>query len=159
LVIGRFQPFHKGHAYLIEKSLEFAEKIVIGIGSSNISDHNNPLTYQQRKKLVDLFITHQHIQNKVLKVVPLPDIPDDDMWFRETRKTVGKFDVVIGNNDWVNGIFQRFEIPVIPVEHYQRFLYEGYKIRALMRNNIPWEERVPDYLINSLKKTAKTLRK
>ena len=52
LLIGRFQPFHKGHLFLIKKALEKADKIIIGIGSSNMSDENNPIDFETRKKII-----------------------------------------------------------------------------------------------------------
>ena len=46
LIVGRFQPFHKGHLFLIKKALEKANKIIIGIGSANIIDENNPIDFE-----------------------------------------------------------------------------------------------------------------
>ena len=52
LIVGRFQPFHKGHLFLIKKALEKADKIIIGIGSANMSDDNNPIDFETRKKII-----------------------------------------------------------------------------------------------------------
>ena len=52
LLVGRFQPFHKGHLYLIKKALEVADQLIIGIGSANITDVNNPLDYEIRRKII-----------------------------------------------------------------------------------------------------------
>ena len=152
LVIGRFQPFHKGHQYLIDRALEIAEKIVIAVGSSNVKNSNNPWSYQRRKKILEMFIEKEGITNKVISIVSLPDHPSDDVWLLKTLKKTGKIDVVIGNNDWVKGIFENVKTPVITINHYRRRTLEGYKIRRLMRKQKKWEERVPSYLISKIKK-------
>lgn len=152
LVIGRFQPFHKGHEYLIKKALSIAEHIIIGVGSSNICDNNNPLDLTDRMDIIILFINHEKIKNHVLKIVPLPDIQDDDKWRKNTQKVAGKFDVVIGNNNWVKRIFEKVHIPVVTINHFHRDLYEGYKIRSLIRGNQKWENRIPGYITEALKR-------
>jgi len=64
LIVGRFQPFHKGHLFLIKKALEKADKIIVGIGSANITDENNPIDYETRKKVITLFFLIRHITKK-----------------------------------------------------------------------------------------------
>jgi bifunctional NMN adenylyltransferase/nudix hydrolase len=53
-VIGRFQPFHKGHLDLINRALETAEKVVILIGSAGQPRTiRNPFTYNERAGMID----------------------------------------------------------------------------------------------------------
>lgn len=146
LVIGRFQPFHYGHAYLLQKALSIADKIIIGIGSSNIKNPDNPWSYKKRREMLDLFLEEKGIENKISSIIALPDNPDDNVWLKKTLKKTGSINVVIGNNDWVSGIFKGANIPVVKVNHYKRGLYEGYKIRKLMRSGEKWEGRVPKIL-------------
>ena len=155
LVIGRFQPFHKGHHYLFEKALKISEKIIVGIGSSQTKNKDNPFDYKQRMRMLKLFIKNEKISQYITKIVALPDTPgDDDLWLKKTLQKTGKIDVVIGNNDWVNGIFKNANIPVLVVGHYKRYLLEGKKIRKLMSKDKNWEERVPIYLKNYIKELA-----
>jgi len=86
LVIGRFQPFHNGHLYLMQKALESCLEIVIGIGSSNIEDHNNPFSAQIRRKMIELFIKDKNLQRRVSSIVEIPDHPSDDEWLDITRE-------------------------------------------------------------------------
>lgn len=143
LIIGRFQPFHKGHAYLVCEALKTADKLIIGIGSTNVHNENNPWRFSQVKNMIKTFLINENLQDKIISIVPIPDHPDDNVWLKETLKRAGKFDVVIGNNYWVKGIFENAGIPVITVKHYKRGLYEGYKIRELIRNKKKWQDRVP----------------
>ncbi len=151
LVVGRFQPFHKGHKYLIKKALDSAENLVIGIGSSNVKNNDNPYSFSKRKEMLELFLEKEHLAKKVIAIFPSPDIPNDDKWREDVLKRAGKFDVVIGNNDWVNGIFTKVGIPVLLVNYYKRDILEGQKIRKLMRDGKKWEERVPKYLLHSIR--------
>ncbi len=147
LVYGRFQPFHKGHKYLFQKALESIDKIVIGIGSANVTDENNPYSFDRRKKMLEEFVRHEGIEDRILKIVPLDDIPSDSEWLVETLKQTGEIDVVAGNNDWTNGIFKDAGYSVLVVSHYKRYILEGYKIRKLMKEGKDWKNRVPSYII------------
>lgn len=146
LVIGRFQPFHNGHKYLLLKALDYADKIVIGIGSSNRKNEDNPFTFLQRKKMLKLFIENEQISGRVIGIFPSPDVPDDNEWLKDTLKRSGSVDAVIGNNDWVKGIFENAGFSVIRIPYYKRFILEGQKIRKLMKNGKSWQNRVPLYI-------------
>lgn len=156
LVIGRFQPFHNGHRYLLLKALEIAENVVIGIGSSNRIDVDNPFSFKQREKMLQEFIRQEKIEDKIIKIVPIPDVPDDNAWLTLTKQKVGTFDVSVGNNSWVNSIFKKGEIPVKKVPYYKRYLLEGQKIRKLLKSGRKWENRVPDYLIDNISRLYST---
>lgn len=154
LVIGRFQPFHLGHKYLIEKALEVSEKIIIGIGSSNKSDEANPYPADTRVEFLKKFVKKERLEERVSKILKLYDNPDDDVWFENLIKKTGKFDVTIGNNPWNNGIIERHGITAVTVAFYKRHRLEGIKIRKLMDREKKWEDRVPWYLVEHIIKTS-----
>lgn len=151
-IIGRFQPFHFGHKYLIERALEHAEKIYIGIGSINITNSSNPYSLEVRLKFLVKFIQEEKLEKKILGIIPLEDIPDDNKWLNLLLKKTGPVDVEIGDNEWVNGIFENAGIPVIRIGHYMRETLEGTKIRKNIDENLPWEDRVPPYIVDQVKK-------
>src|SRR4051812_5559138 len=48
VLIGRFQPFHQGHAGLLAKALAVAPKVVVVLGSSfHARSAKNPFTWQE----------------------------------------------------------------------------------------------------------------
>lgn len=151
LLIGRFQPLHLGHAYLIRKALEVCSQTIIGIGSSNIINQDNPWTYKKRRKMLEDFIEHEGLQDKIIKIFPIPDIPDDNAWFEDLIKRAGKFDILIGNNNWVNIIFKSHNYNVLTIEYYKRDELEGQRVRKLMREKKNWEDRVPSCLIDMIR--------
>lgn len=152
LVIGRFQPFHLGHKYLIDKALELCDKIIIGIGSSNITDSKNPFNLKARANFLNEFISHTKIENRIEKIITIEDVPDDDEWLELILKKTGPVDVEIGDNEWSNGIFEKAGTPVVRVGYYKRNILEGTKIRRSMKLGKAWKNRVPEYLIDAIEK-------
>lgn len=148
LLIGRFQPFHLGHLYLIKKALKNSDTLVIGIGSANIIDDNNPLDYETRLKIIKAVVYKENLTDKILKIVPLDDFYDDKIWLENVKKRVGEFNLVVGNNDWVNLIMEKASYKVLREPYFKRYLYEGWRIRELIKQKKRWLDRVPDYLRN-----------
>lgn len=155
LIIGRFQPFHKGHAYLFQKALEIADELVIGIGSIGVVDRDNPFDLKDRQKMLSIFLSKEKLRNRIQKIVSLYNNPDDSVWLKETLRKTGPIDVVIGNNEWVNGIFEGAHIPVVRIGHYKRDILEGTKIRQRIREHKSWEDRVPKYLVTEINEFIK----
>ncbi len=151
LLIGRFQPFHKGHLYLLKKALQQADKLVVGIGSANISDENNPMDYETRMKIVKAVIYKEKLEERLIKIVPLDDFFNDKKWLNNVKKQAGSFDLVVGNNEWTNKILEKVGFSIRRFPYFKRSLYEGWRVRKLIAENKPWEDRIPDYLISNLK--------
>lgn len=151
IIIGRFQPFHKGHAWLIKKALKQVQNLVIGIGSTNVKNGENGYSFSKRKKMVQLFVNHEKLNDRVIKIISVPDDPSDDVWRSQIIKQAGEFDVVIGNNEWVNGIFEKAGYKVFRIGFYRRIILEGKRIRERMKKGLPWEDRVPSYLLPLIK--------
>lgn len=151
LIVGRFQPFHKGHLFLIKKALEKAEKIVIGIGSANIIDENNPIDFETRKKIIKAVVYKEKIEDRLIKVVSLDDFFDDKKWLKNLKKQVGKFEIALGNNNWTNKILKNAGYKVLKIDYYKRNLYEGWRIRKLIKEGKKWQNRVPKYLTEYIK--------
>lgn len=147
LIVGRFQPFHKGHLFLIKKALEKADKIIIGIGSANIIDENNPIDFETRKKVIKAVFYKEGIEDKLIKIVPLSDYFDDKKWLLNLVKQVGKFDLTLGHNEWTNSILKKAGYKVLKVDYYKRPLYEGWRIRKLIKEGEKWQDRVPKYIV------------
>ena len=146
LLIGRFQPFHKGHLYLLHHVKGKAKKLVVGIGSANVFDEDNPFTYEERKAMIEKVLQEEDLNSFVDKIVPLNDYYDDEYWFRNTLQKSGAVDVVVGNNEWSNRIFETGGYKIWRVGFFKRYLYEGEKIRTLIHKKKNWSNRVPQYL-------------
>lgn len=53
LVHGRFQPFHNGHKFLVDKMLQYCDISVILIGSANKKDNKNIFSLNKRKYMIN----------------------------------------------------------------------------------------------------------
>lgn len=152
VIIGRFQPLHLGHAWLIKKSLEKFDKVLILIGSSNVDDDSNPWSFDRRKEMLDEFIKGEKLESRIIKIDRIEDVPDDDKWLEIALKKIGGDDfTAIGDNEWVNGIFEKAGYKVWRVGFFNRDEYEGVKIRNLIKDNKNWESKVPEYIVKLVK--------
>lgn len=147
LVIGRFQPFHLGHKYVLEKALKLCDRIYIGIGSAQIFDEKNPYSVEKRRKFLEVFLAEEKIQDRVLCILAIEDFPDDDIWFERLSPKILGTEIIIGDNEWVNGIFERHGIPAVRIGYYKRDILEGTKIRSKIKEKNQWKTRVPKYLV------------
>lgn len=68
LFIGRFQPFHNGHKWLIDQQLEKGNAVLIAVRDIE-PDERNPLTTMQT---VEILLTAY--RDKDVKVIVIPDI-------------------------------------------------------------------------------------
>lgn len=150
LFIGRFQPFHNGHLYSLEKAIEIADRVVVGIGSANVSGtEDNPLDLVQRIEMVSQVIESERYGVQIMRVVGIDDYPADEDWMVEVERKVGGFQVVVGNNDWTNEVIKNSGRKVYKTGLHNRDELEGVEIRKLIKDRDEgWKKRVPGYLVD-----------
>ena len=81
IVLGRFQPFHKGHEFLVNSALKLCHKsddeLVIAIGSAAKGwDSENPWTYEERKGMIESWLQ----TDKQVTIIGIEDINDPPNW-------------------------------------------------------------------------------
>ncbi len=145
LIIGRFQPLHKGHLHLISKSLEHVKELKIGIGSSQFSDQiENPFNYDERKLLLNLSLSNTGIIPKRFAIFPIPDKFNIYEWVDTVIDSIGEFDIIFTNNLWIGRLFQRENKKLIYGLKFDFEKYNGSKIREMIYRNQPmWVQLVP----------------
>lgn len=158
LFIGRFQPLHKGHIYSLTKALGVGERVVIGIGSSNLHDEKNPWSYGERRKMWEVVGKERGWREKVAAIWELPDVFDDTKWgamiedkLQELIVPVAEV-VGVGNNEWTNRVLRERGMAVVESGLYKRGELEGIRIRELMAKGDPsWRERVPREIVELIR--------
>jgi len=72
MVVGRFQPFHDGHKWLVNQRLEEGKNVLICVRDIK-PDEKNPFTAQEVEMKIkrDLW---QLLSNERVKVIIIPDI-------------------------------------------------------------------------------------
>lgn len=86
--IGRFQPYHAGHAALLQRALELAPVCVVVIGSAfQARTPKNPFTWEERAEMIRLALAPA--DRSRLRFLPLRDYYDQERWAAAVRRGVG----------------------------------------------------------------------
>ena len=87
ILIGRFQPFHNGHAALLEQALEIANYALVVLGSSfRARNAKNPFTWEERAAMIAASFNETDAQRIIF--VPIRDYYDDARWAAAVEKGV-----------------------------------------------------------------------
>lgn len=87
--IGRFNPFHLGHARVISRAFSRSRFVLVLIGSSYASRSiRNPFTYEERAKMITDWAA-KNVPSERLFVLPIRDYPyNDQKWISEVQSVV-----------------------------------------------------------------------
>ncbi|MDP6870282.1 MAG: adenylyltransferase/cytidyltransferase family protein [Candidatus Poseidoniaceae archaeon] len=157
IVLGRFQPFHKGHEYLIEKALDLGE-VTIAIGSGQESwTLENPWSAEERESMIIAWLGDRHAN-----IVQIDDINDPPNWVEHARKIHGSGTLVTSDVNTFE-LYSDSKFPVEFVELENRENLEGWRVRttlkmlstigdldaqrAIMQESIP--DKVVDWLLDN----------
>ncbi|MFX1574053.1 MAG: nicotinamide-nucleotide adenylyltransferase [Promethearchaeota archaeon] len=149
LFIGRFQPLHHGHIYVIRQILKKYELIKIGIGSSQISHTiNDPFTKEERKDFIKAAFEKRNIASNRYEIYYIPDIFNANKWVDHVISIISEFDSVVSNSDWVRELFIKKGIKVEKKISIFLKKFNGNNIRNLiLQNNKKWKNLVPNEVI------------
>lgn len=87
ILIGRFQPFHNGHAGLLQAALATASTVVVVLGSAfHARSPKNPFTWQERAAMIAA--TLPEAQRERVRYVAVRDYYDDGLWADAVRRAV-----------------------------------------------------------------------
>ncbi|MEK6976030.1 MAG: nicotinamide-nucleotide adenylyltransferase [Candidatus Thermoplasmatota archaeon] len=144
LVVGRFQPVHKGHVALIARALEDCQQVVVGIGSAaSKTSLRNPFTAAERRQLIAAAFP-QEVASGRLTIVDVPDINNPPRWVEHVIGITGAIDRVFGNDDDTLALFDMANIPVASPGLMDRERCEASTIRVQLAEDDPaWRKAVP----------------
>ena len=131
LVVGKFQPMHDGHRYLIEMTIEENDEVVICVGSAQIK---TPFTVEERERKVGDFLETLDLENKKVRVKALEDIKSDKKWSSYLKRECGitsetENTFYTGDND-------------LPKNYLSDMRKLGFQIKVVERNQ--FEYKGPD---------------
>lgn len=87
VLIGRFQPFHNGHALLLRQALETAQRVIIVLGTSfHARSPKNPFTWQERAAMIAATLSEGDRER--VSYVAVRDYYDDRRWAHAVQKAV-----------------------------------------------------------------------
>lgn len=151
LLIGRYQPFHKGHLEVLKEVLDKCDELIIGIGSAQESHTlENPFTAGERIEMIRRCLSKKDRARTI--IIPLPDINRYAIWVSHVRSQVPPFDIAFTNNPLTKSLFEEKGFKVRPMRIYDRDKYSGTEIRRRMMEGDKWESLVPKQIVPYLKK-------
>lgn len=79
VLIGRFQPFHQGHAALLSIALNTAPKVTVVLGSAfQARSAKNPFTWEERAAMIACTLSEE--ARAAVRFAPVRDYYDDPRW-------------------------------------------------------------------------------
>ncbi|MDD2626241.1 MAG: nicotinamide-nucleotide adenylyltransferase [Candidatus Methanomethylophilus sp.] len=146
LVIGRFQPLHKGHMDVIRKCAAESDHLTVGIGSAQYShEPENPFTAGERYCMIDEALHDAGVDN--YSIVPIEDLNRYSVWVSHVVSMCPPFSVVYSNNPFTRRLFVEagYEVRASPM--YDRAIYSGTEVRRRMVHGTDWESLVPPAVV------------
>lgn len=142
VVVGRFQPLHRGHEALLrraEAEAGPAGTVTVAIGSSTEPvDARNPFSFEERRAMVLAVLPRA-------RVVGVPDLNDPPRWVPHLLRLTGGADAVFGNDEGTLGLLERTGVRVVRPGLVDRPRLEATRIREQMRSGDPaWHDALPE---------------
>lgn len=133
IVLGRFQPFHNGHASLVKAAAQHAGDdgtLVIAIGSAQAEwEPKNPWSAEEREAMIRAWAVHENIE---LNVVRIEDINDAPRWVEHATDHHGT-GVLVTSDEATAELYEASEWKVIRVDLSERETFEGWRVRQTIR--------------------------
>ena len=149
LFIGRFQPFHNAHLLDVKKILKEVDEVIIAIGSSQEKNTlENPFSYNERRKMINITLKNNKI--KKYRIYPVPDLYNDKKWVEYIKKNIPRYDYVYSGNQWTLRCFKKFDSKVKKIK-----LIKGISstiIRNMVVKDKNWKKMVPREIADYIEK-------
>jgi nicotinamide-nucleotide adenylyltransferase len=144
LFIGRFQPFHMGHLYVVRHILRTYDQIVVAVCTTQEDfTSRNPLTEKERIEMLEKVFRQIGLFQKQYKIVSVPDINTNSLWPNYLAKKVGSFDTVVTASPFTKLLFEYEKYDVEYHALFKRKFYSGTEIRNRILSNREWDFLVP----------------
>lgn len=145
LFVGRFQPFHYGHLYAIEKILEENDELILVVGSAQMShEPDNPFTAGERIEMMRAALDQAQIPPERYLIIPIPDAPAHRVWVSQVESQIPRFDLVYSNQPLTRRLLIEAGYIVKHIPLFKRGQYEATEIRRRILQGEKWEELVPE---------------
>jgi nicotinamide-nucleotide adenylyltransferase len=144
VLIGRYQPFHRGHLAVVReiRGARPDEPLILGVGSAQASyTWTNPFTAGERVELIEAALGEAAIGG--VAVVPIPDIDRHALWVAHVESLLPKFERVYTNNPLTRTLFERSGYVVESPALVERERWEGAKVRVALADDRGWKELLP----------------
>jgi nicotinamide-nucleotide adenylyltransferase len=141
LIVGRFQPLHKGHLAAIREALGKCDDLIVVIGSAEDSHtERNPFTAGERFQMLMSSLTSK--ERSRVYIVPIRDLNRFSLWVSHVESHLPPFDVVFSNSDLTRSLFAKAGYDVRRTKAYNPKEYSATEIRRRIAAGEKWEHLV-----------------
>lgn len=90
--IGRFNPFHLGHASVLRQAMQKSKLVIMLVGSSGYARSiKNPFTFKEREQMIQSYLGTNKVSGCEVIIKPLRDYPyNDNRWIEQVQNVVKK---------------------------------------------------------------------
>lgn len=149
LLVGRFQPFHLGHMSALRFALGTADRLWIGIGSSNRPpEAANPFTAAERREMILSSVDAGTAER--IEIYDIPDVENHVRWLDLIDEIVPPFGVVFTNDRLTERLYserrRRGTVRAVRIPFLNRDELSGTRIRNMIGGGAPrsdWQRLVP----------------
>ena len=128
IVLGRFQPFHNGHAYLVEQAVERFGNVTIAVGSSQEEwTMDNPFSFEERKGMIQQWADATG-HKECVEIVGIEDINDPPNWVEHASNHHGQ-GTLVTSDEGTKILYGKSGFDVSWVDLHERQQFEGWRIR------------------------------
>lgn len=86
--IGRFNPFHRGHAHVLKQALLTSKLVIVLVGSAGKSrSPKNPFLFNERREMIEAW-EQSFEHDSHLVILPLRDYASNNVWIKAAQATV-----------------------------------------------------------------------
>lgn len=130
LMIGRFQPFHKGHLQLSKQILRECNELIIAIGSAQFNYiYKDPFTAGERVLMIHAALLESGLDLAKCYIIPIANDENNARWLGQLKSMVPHFDVLYSGNEFVKILALQQLIRVKKPFFSKKDVYNGTNIR------------------------------
>ncbi|MDP6324463.1 MAG: hypothetical protein QF684_02715 [Candidatus Thalassarchaeaceae archaeon] len=135
IVLGRFQPFHNGHAAMINGAMSYLGvgdsdlPLRICIGSSQAEQSlDNPWSAEEREQMIRVWLGDYDAE-----IVHVPDLGDPPNYVEHAEKFHGPPGLIFTTDEGTSSLYRKAGWFVVEGDLVQREDWQGWRIRATMQ--------------------------
>ena len=142
VLIGRFQPLHRGHKKVIDTYRSEFDEFELVVGSADEErTEDNPLSFKERKDIIKACYPD-------LNIVPVADESRDDEGNRrwvEKIKEKTEADKIVSQNPLVKKVVEKYsDMELVEQEMHDPDIYSGTTVRRRIKAGEEWRYLVPE---------------